>query len=160
MKAGPARASGELVWLQRAHSCCLVCAAAAGDDLSTTITEHEDQLSVLAKLSEFCVDLMTGFQRYSIQLLESPDERDREEYTDLFSQVFTSHAFSSQPHQVVKFEPLFDVLMKRFVDVSPKIRAQIARQAGDMLVAHEPILAHCKTILGQFRKHIRGRWFA
>ena len=120
-------------------------------------------MSVLAKLSEFCVDLMLGFQRFSIGLLESVDERAREEYTDLFMQVFTSHAFSSQPHQVVKFEPLFEVLMKRFQDVSAKIRAQAARQAGDLLVAHETILDHAKTILGQCSKHARKyewRWFA
>lgn len=83
-------------------------------------------------------------------LLEVGDEGEREEYTDLFGQVFTSPSLSShRPDTVAHFSQLFTMLLNRFHDVSAKIRVRIAQHAGNLLIAHGQIESQKETIQSQ-----------
>jgi hypothetical protein len=121
-----------------------------GEDRATGLTEREDHLSILMHLFQHCSSLLLPFQKYAVQLLESVDEQAREEYTDLFCQVFESSSLSSgNPASAAQFEPLFAMLLERFLDVSPKVRTRISAQAGRLLIAHKDITENANRLRGQ-----------
>lgn len=120
------------------------------EDSGSGITDRVDHLSILSQLHQQCPQLALGFQKQSVALLESGNEEEREEHTDLFAQVFTSPALSShRPDTVAHFTQLFDMLLNRFHDVSAKIRVRIAGHAGNLLIAHGQIESQKEIIQSQ-----------
>jgi len=119
----------------------LVHPPAEGDDLATGLTEREQHLSILMFLFQHCSGVLVPFQRAAQSLLDSSlDEKQREEYTDLFCQVFESPKMSSgAPANAAQFDALFDMLLQRFIDVSPRVRVRISKEAGRLLIAHKDI---------------------
>lgn len=105
------------------------------NEVDTTLTDHSDQISILAQLTIHCNPAMSTFQHYAIELLESLDDAEREIYTDLYGQVFSSVNVSSQnPTVMEQNQPLFEAVIARFRDRSPKIRHCIAKSVGNILV--------------------------
>ena len=120
------------------------------EESGTAITDRVDHLSILSQLHQHCPQLALGFQKQSVTLLEVGDEGEREEYTDLFGQVFTSPSLSShRPDTVAHFSQLFAMLLNRFHDVSAKIRVRIAQHAGNLLIAHGQIESQKEIIQSQ-----------
>jgi hypothetical protein len=104
-------------------------------EVDTSITDRDDQIAVLAQLSIHCNPVLESFQRYAIDLLQDVDDAEREIYTDLYAKVFSSANVSSHNPVLMQMnQPLFDALLVRFRDKSPKIRLIMATAAGTILV--------------------------
>lgn len=118
-------------------------------DVDTSITEHEDHVSILCQLSIHCNTALEMFlQKDALDLLTVADESAREEYTDVFCKTFSSANVSAQnPSLMAINQPLFDQLLERFLDKSPKIRYIIAKASGAILIRQMMNQANKERIL-------------
>jgi hypothetical protein len=128
-------------------------------DVGTSITEHEDHVSILAQLSIHANPVLEMFlQKDAIDLITHPDEGVREEFTDVFSKTFSSKNVSAENVTVMSTnQPLFEYFLERFMDKAPRIRLLIAKAIGAILIRQQLHQANKEEILNHIADSVEDK---